>query len=449
MGVEPTPKQNAGLANAARSVSRLLARKGAKLRILGVLGAAFFSVACVGASEPTAHHQGGYDLQQTALTFTPNIQLHSIDALQVTRLRAETALRELRFDANALSIDSAEANGQAMTWRADDSALVLVLPRAFSAGETIELRIHYHGVPARGLLFEEGVYYTSYFSCDWMFCALDRPGDKFRFSAVAIADGSVRKFSSDERQDYPAYVQGFGGGALREIHERAGAVELVYASAHASEADLRAMFASTPQMLRFFEERAGVAFPHRTFTQLLVRADEAQEAAGFTILGDALVRPILENPHEDWAIAHELAHQYWGNLLTCEDWSEFWLNEGLTTFMVAAWKQHRWGEEDYRREIDLAQQRWARAREAGWDRPLAFSGPYPDLRTRRSIQYSKGMLFLVTLRRELGEEAFWRGLRTYTRAHAGGTVESADLERAMEAASGRDLGALFAEWVYE
>jgi aminopeptidase N len=84
----------------------------------------------------------------------------------------------------------------------------------------------------------------------------------------------------------------------------------------------------------------------------------------------------------------------------------------------------------------------------GWDRPLAFEGPYPSLGVRRAIQYAKGALFMAHLREMLGEEAFWRGLRTYTRRHAGGTVTSADFQRAMQEASGRDLDPTFREWVY-
>jgi len=202
-------------------------------------------------------------------------------------------------------------------------------------------------------------------------------------------------------------------------------------------------------MVEFYRAVAGVPFPHATYTQLLVHGAAAQEGAGFAILGDDVVRPVLADPQEDWAIAHELAHQYWGNLLTCAEWSEFWLNEGLATFMAAAWKQQRWGEVQYQREIATATERWSRAREAGWDRPLAFAGVYPDLRTRRAIQYSKGMLLFVELRRMLGEDLFWRGIRSYTRAHAGGVVASADLQRAFEAEGAQGVGTLFAEWVYE
>lgn len=411
--------------------------------------AALLLAAC--ASVPSARevHDDGYDMLEVHLDVTADFDAQSIVAEQSMRLRADVPLSELRFDANALSILSASLDGQAVHPRTEGQALIFTLPHTLRAGDRATLQIRYEGQPARGLVFGDGFFYTSYFACDWMVCELDRPGDKFMFDVRLHLAEDARAFTAESSRPYPAYLQGFGGGALTQVRERVGDTELVYASHHASGEDLRAIFAETGRMLVFFERAAGIPFPSATYTQLLVTGDAAQEGAGFAILGDDVVRPILTNPQEDWAIAHELAHQYWGNLVTCEDWSEFWLNEGLTTFMVAIWKEERWGASAYQQEVDNATRRWTRAREAGWDRPLAFSGAYPSLRTRRDIQYGKGMLFFVELRRTLGDDVFWRGIRTYTRTHAGGTVSSADLQRAMERESGRDLSALFVEWVDE
>ena len=391
----------------------------------------------------------GYDLLETTLVITPDIAEQSIAARQTTVLRAESALRELRFDANALRVATATLDGEPIALRVEQRALVLTLPRGVQAGENATLQFEYSGTPARGLTFEPNGVYSSYFSCDWMLCALDRPGDKFVLNVDVAAPAHWRTFVSDSLREYPAYAHGFGAGAWIETRDQVGDTELVLLSAQASAPELRSMFAETSKMLNFFREAAGVPFPHATYTQLLVQGSAAQEGAGFAILGADIVRPVLTEPREDWAIAHELAHQYWGNLVTCADWSHFWLNEGLTTFMVAAWKQRRWGEEAYAREIATATTRWAGARDAGWDRPLAFSEDYPDLRTRRAVQYSKGMLFFVELRRLLGDEPFWRAIRAYTRRHSGGAVVSMDLQRAFEAESGQDLDAVFAAWVYE
>lgn len=416
-----------------------------------MIAVAVLLMGCAGATTPSGQlHDGGYDIQDISLTVTPDLAAHTISAEQTITLRAEQPIFELRLDTNALTIEAAMLDGDVVTWRSENNKLVLTFRDGLQAGEWTSLYIRYSGAPARGLVWEPNGFYTSYFSCDWMICALDRPGDAFAFNVeVRGLPSAWRSFSAERTRRYPAHVQGFGAGAWTEVRERHGAATFVYASGVANEADLRAMFADTPRMADFYARIAGVPFPHAVYTQFVSREPEAQEGAGFAVLGDEIVGAALTNPHEDWASAHEMAHAYWGNLISPRDWSHFWLSEGLTTFVVAAWKQERWGEADYQHEIELATQRWQRAREAGWDRPLAFSGRYPDLRTRRAIQYSKGMLFFVELRRRLGDAAFWRGVRTYTQTHAGGTVVSADMQRAMEEAGGRDLGALFHEWVYE
>jgi hypothetical protein len=98
--------------------------------------------------------------------------------------------------------------------------------------------------------------------------------------------------------------------------------------------------------------------------------------------------------------------------------------------------------------MDIARRGRERAAAAGFDKPLSWPGDYPSLSVRRGVQYSKGALFMDALRRELGDAAFWAGLKRFTRAHAGGVVNSRDLQRAFEAESGRDLQPLFAAWVY-
>ena len=187
--------------------------------------------------------------------------------------------------------------------------------------------------------------------------------------------------------------------------------------------------------------------PDGRYTQLLVPEREAQEAASFSLIGRAELDAERDDPSSGWVIAHEMAHQWWGNLVTCEDWSEFWLHEGLATFMVAAWKEHRFGEAAYRAELEVASRRLARAREIGFDKPLTWDGKYPSLGARRAVQYSKGALFLAHLRELVGDDAFWSGLRSlYASPRRRGRSVSRDFQAAMEEASGRDLSNSFDEW---
>jgi aminopeptidase N len=247
---------------------------------------------------------------------------------------------------------------------------------------------------------------------------------------------------------YSAYLFGFAVGPFTRIDQRAGGAELTYYGERTTATELRQLFAETPRMIAFLADRAGLPLTGGRYSQLLVPGREAQEAATYALIGRGELERNAADPSTQWVIAHELAHQWWGNLVTARTWQDFWLHEGITTFMTAAWKEHRFGAAAYRAELDAARTRLGRAREAGWDRPLAFAGAYPNIGTRRAIQYSKGALFMDHLRTMIGDEAFWAGLKAFTRRHAGGSVTSIDLQRAMEQAARRDLSPVFREWVF-
>jgi len=431
-----------------------------------LLVAARLSAAAPSPALPT----GEIDVLHYALTVTPDFDRRSISGESQVSFRSQRdALAEVRFSANSLTVDRAAMRGEPVRVSRASEEIVMTLPRPLARGQTATLTIAFHGVPARGLVFGAKSVYTSYFTCDWMFCVQDRPGDKATIdltivvpkgmtsvgvgargsvAPAAAGPGGFEAHTSRETRPYSSYVYGFAAGDFHVVSERQGNAELVYLSETALPERLRALFASTGEMVRFFEEKAGVRLPHGRYVQVHAPGTAAQEADAFSVIGDDMVSPILGNPQEDWVIAHELAHQWWGNLVTCADWNEFWLNEGITTFMVAAWKEHRWGRASYEREMELARQRVEAAAKAGTSVPLTSPGPFPSLSARRAIAYSKGALFMDRLRREIGEQQFWAGLRSFTRTYAGTTVVSRDFQRTFERASGRDLASLFDAWVY-
>ena len=176
------------------------------------------------------------------------------------------------------------------------------------------MTIAFHGVPARGLVFGERSVYTSYFTCDWMFCVQDRPGDKATIDLTVIvpkgmtsvgvgARGSVAPAAggpggfdahvSRETRPYSSYVYGFAAGEFHVVSERHANAELVYLSETASPERLRALFAGTGAMVDFFEKKAGVPLPHGRYVQVHVPGTAAQEADAFSVIGDDLVSPIL------------------------------------------------------------------------------------------------------------------------------------------------------------
>ena len=428
---------------------------------------AFFALLVGTAAQAQLSPGAGVDVIHYEVRLRPDFLGRSVSGeTEITFRSLQDGPREVAFSANALTIDSASVAGRPVRAELRDGAWVFHLPRPLVRGRTLVLRAGYHGVPKRGVAFQARSMHASYWACDWMICAQDRPGDKATFrlalelppGMTSVGPGSKateRALPSGDRlhvwretRPYSAYLFGFSAGHFTQARERVGRVELVYASDAASASELPALFAPTGPMLRWFEDKAGVPFPHARYAQVLTAGSAAQDMVSHSLIGRTFLDPILGAPQEDWVLAHELAHQWWGNLVTCETLSEFWLNEGVTTFMVAAWKEHRWGRAAYDRELAIARNARKRAADAGFDKPLSWAGDYPSLAVRRAVQYSKGALFMDALRTELGGPVFWAGLQRFTRTHAGGVVTSRDLQRALETEAGRSLQPLFDAWVY-
>ncbi len=322
------------------------------------------------------------------------------------------------------------------------------LNEAEARAATLELDVQYRAGASAGLVFGDELVYTAFHTCRWMPCA----GPDLSRAAIGIELLLPPNWSSvsthqGAAQPYALYTAGFAAGRFLSLVDDAEP-RLRYLVHGDDEETARAKFRDSARMLAFFEDKAGLPLPQPSYTQVLLPGSAAQEASSFALIGHRVLDPIAADPKEDWVIAHELAHQWWGNLITCASWHELWLNEGLVTFMTAAWKQERWGEPEYQREMQLARERWQRARDAGFDRPLSWPGDYPNLGLKRAVHYSKGALFFDALRRELGDTAFWDGLRRYTRAQFGRSVTARDLQASFEAAAGRSLQPLFDAWVY-
>lgn len=223
---------------------------------------------------------------------------------------------------------------------------------------------------------------------------------------------------------------------------------LRYLSTAATSSQLRQIFALTRDMMTFFEERSGVPYPGGVYAQALVEKTIGQELKDFSLMSEEYGRGVLADPSGIGLIAHELAHQWWGNEITCLDWTHFWLNEGFATFMAGAYREKRFGREAYLKEVETWRARYERVKAAGKDRSLVFPDWNRPTSEDRALVYQKGALVLHALRERLGEELFWRGLRAYTRDHFSKSVTTADFQRAMERSTGKDLSDFFDEWVY-
>jgi aminopeptidase N len=340
-------------------------------------------------------------------------------------------------------------------------------PEALHRGQQRQLTIAYHGTPRRGLLFEAAALraITVFATSEWLIC-LDAPSAKAALDLTVVVRRGLRvvgngKLVSEHdrpnqrvafswRQDRPmsSYLYGFAAGRFEKTNQASGPLRLDYFGEGFSPQELETIFRDTESTLRFFERRAGVKYPDASYSQVLAGNGIGQEMSSFALIPDSYGKAVLSSGDTGGLGAHELAHQWWGNLVTCADWTEFWLNEGFATYMVAAYIEERSGHDAYLKQIELSRGRYDQVKAAGHDRPLVFPDWNHPSADDRTLVYHKGAYFLHLLRESIGDQAFWAGVRQYTSAHAGKTVTSVDLQRAMEGASGVDLSSLFSEWVY-
>ncbi|HUF21495.1 MAG TPA: M1 family metallopeptidase [Burkholderiales bacterium] len=371
--------------------------------------------------------------------------------------------KEAVFDAGELKIDSVELKESPVSFVRDGSKLRIALPRRLTRRSTLQVR--YHGAPRLGLEFhpDRNEIYTIFSTSQWL-VSVDAPSERatldleivlpFDFVVAATGRSAGRRRTGDGRVAHrwrlttpaPSFTYGFAAGRYTEARDASAGTRLRFLSTDMGTDELRQVFANTGDMIRFFERHAGTAFKG-DYTQVLVTRTIGQEAAGLALLSEQYGRTVLEDSTAEGLIAHEIAHQWWGVSVTCSDWGHFWLNEGFATFMSAVYLGHRHGASEYAGQVEKWKSRWEKLKAAGTDRSLVYATWSKPSADDRAVVYQKGAYVLHLLRLEMGEDAFWRGIRRYTRKHAGRSVDTDDFKAAITAAAGRDLTDFFAEWI--
>jgi aminopeptidase N len=203
-------------------------------------------------------------------------------------------------------------------------------------------------------------------------------------------------------------------------------------------ADAQISFAPTVPMTEFFSDTFGqYPFLDEKYGMAEIRFGGGMEHQTCTSYGDYLIRP---NNTRDWVVAHELAHQWWGDLITPADWRDIWLNEGFATYCEALWFEHIDGRQAY---LDRMQSR-------RWDWPFSGTVYDPDDLYGTTV-YWKGSWVLHMLRRVMGETDFFDALRDYAAdpRYAYGNATTDQFQALCEARYGQSLDWFFDQWLRE
>ena len=400
---------------------------------------------------------------------------------QLTCTAIAPGTRWVALDAVELVIRKVRVDTEDAPFTHDGKVLRIDLGEAIGPGDRVDLAIDYEGSPRRGLYFihpddgypDKPVQVWSQGQDEdsrYWFPCFDQPHEKAtsevivtlpkRFTALSNGEPIADRIEGDKRwvhwrHDVPhsCYLVTLVVGDLATIDDRWRDVAVAYHVERGREDEARRTLERTPRMLEVFSERFGVDYPYRRYAQVFV-ADfifGGMENTTATTLTDAVLldeRAALDHD-VDALVAHELAHQWFGDLVTCRDWGEGWLNEGFATYSEYVWREAYEGRD----AADLELADWAEAyfgEDGGRYRRTIATKLYDEpIDIFDHHLYDKGGRVLHMLRQVLGDDAFWRTLRHYLEKHRHGSVETRDLARAVEEATGRVLDWFFSQWVLE
>lgn len=388
-------------------------------------------------------------------------------------------LKVARFDLAELTVDSVSAAGGAVPFHHEGGVLEVFFGRPLPVGRETEVAIHYHGSPRAGLNFTgpdkdypdrpfqawtqgQDEYAHFWFPCH------DFPNQRSTTEVVVTAPTDYETVSNgrllDVRrrgasrtwhwsQDVPhvSYLVSLVVGKFESWEEDVHGVPLQYYVPPGRRADGERIFNETGHMVETFEELSGEPYPYAKYAQVVVQDFTwgGMENTSATTLIDETIPDERALPDSDWGrlVSHELAHQWFGDLVTCREWAHAWLNEAFATFAWPYWAEKRRGIDEAQR-LNLQHRRIYLNEDAEYRRAIVSRTYVEPFELFDSHIYEKGGLVLWMLRAMLGADLFQACVQEYIRRHRVGLAVTEDLVRAFEDVSGRSLGWFFDEWVY-
>ena len=448
---------------------------------------AFLSLA-VGA--PLAAQQGGgafaghtYQPGIDVLDYDITLDLPDTGALihgdVVVTARRAVGVNTLRLNlVRGLSVRQVQLNGQDVQVVRTDVALDV--PLADVAGDSLQVRVRYDGVVRDGLIVrKDSRGRWTWFGDNWPDRArqwlptVDHPSDKATVSwtvrapagRTVVANGSwigTRSIDGQgaartetrwrESHPVPTYVMVIGAGPLVQV-PIPGAQCVVDASAGCVGQSVYVLpenrdwmpgpFAAAPRIVALFEQLVG-PFPYEKLAHLQseTRFGGMENASAIFYASDLFPTHRMS----EGLIAHETAHQWFGDAVTEREWGHLWLSEGFATYFATLWTRASRGDSAWHAELaDIRRQ--VLADSIVQVRPVIDTAETNYLALLNANSYQKGGYVLAMLHRMLGDSAFFGGLRAYYAEHRDGNALTDDLRRALERSSGRQLGQFFDQWL--
>ena len=420
-------------------------------------------------------------VQHLALEVTPDFKQRTIEGKTTLRFKPMAkAVQELKLNAVDLNVRSVDSTEKVQHYQVSGENLVITFAAPIPADKDVTLTIAYSAEPKQGLYFRtpemgykqgdthlftqgEAIQARHWYPC------LDAPNMKASSEVTChvpegmtvISNGRLVSETKDsatglvashwsQEKPHANYLITLVAGYFKKLEDKAGTVPLAFYTPPSEIQFAQTSFRTTKEIMEFFNEEIGVPYPWPKYDQVCVNdfvAGGMENTSATTLTDRTLFTDETENIHNsDSLVAHEMAHQWFGDLVTCKDWSHIWLNEGFATYYDSLFDGHKNGRDamlyglygNARQILGTANDTNAIVRRT-YDSPDSMFD---------FLAYPKGGWVLHMLRSQLGEEMYRRCIKTYLERHAYGSVTTEDLRQVIEELSGRYYERFFDQWVY-
>jgi aminopeptidase N len=426
-----------------------------------------------------------YDLEHLRLELSFDWEKRSVAGTATnTLVPLLPGLDHLIFHAVELRVERVRLAGKELPFTLDPEAgtLTVRLDHPYGPQDRLEVAIDYSAQPRAGLYFvgpdrayaDKSPQIWSQGEPDlnrrW-FPSWDYPDDRATSELLATvarpfqAIGNGRLVEVLERPDgrrtyhwkmeqpHSTYLVSVVVGEFTRIADTANGVPIeYYVPPHTPAGWARRSFGRTPDMIDYFARSTGIPYPFAKYAQSAVYDymwGGMENISATTQTARTLhdERAEQDNPSEG-LVSHEAAHQWFGDLITCDSWDHVWLNEGMANYFEALYRGHAGGADELAQKIDEYRESYFAEDRDEYRRPIVTNRYSDPIALFDRHTYEKGALVLHMVHYLLGEEGWWKGLHDYAQRYANRTVTTADLQSALEHSTGVSLGALFDQYVY-
>ncbi|MBD2202424.1 M1 family metallopeptidase [Calothrix sp. FACHB-1219] len=410
----------------------------------------------------------------------PNQSYSGSCSIRLSPIR--NGIDSLTLDAVNLNIQSVQVDEVEQKFDYDGEKLVIKLATPTEVGKRLLIAIAYAvEKPQRGIYFiQPDKHYPNKPTQVWTqgededsrfwFPCFDYPGQlstseirvRVPKHLIAISNGELIETKDDDKykiyhwsqqEIHPTYLMTLAIGDFAEIRDEWQGKPVTYYVEKGREADAKRSMGKTPRMIEFLSEKYGYKYAFPKYAQVCV--DDfifgGMENTSTTLLTDRCLideRAALDNRNTESLVVHELAHQWFGDLLVIKHWSHAWIKEGMASYSEVMWTEKEYGSQEAAYYRLLEARSYISEDRGRYRRPMVTHVYREAIELYDRHIYEKGSCVYHMIRAELGEELFWPAIHTFVQDNAHKTVETVDLLRAIEKATGRNLAFLFDQYVY-